>query len=342
MSRFNNFKTDFREGLGINSRAIPNSVAQNHRARVLLTYKSDDPNQSHITYIKASLINIRKELQLSIEPEVIGSLSSLSDFVGPLFTEITVIPENDSATIPSQGDEILVSLITSEDTKILNIDGYYKRVLKRSEGPELSFFPSITGSLQGVWEGVKNSLFATDEPASDSTLEERVKRASKVDKDLNTLNPKAKPKFDKLIQLMKQEDLPIVVFEVYRSEERQRYLYSKGRTTEEIVKVGITEFPGIPTLKKATKVVSPKDSKHFNNLAIDCVLDIKHPYWAKTFGQDYVRNVLSKKGAWHIDSNTRPIWNRYGELAKSVGLVWGGYWTKFPDFPHVEHPWIKE
>lgn len=32
------------------------------------------------------------------------------------------------------------------------------------------------------------------------------------------------------------------------------------------------------------------------------------------------------------------LWKRMGAIGRQQGLVWGGDWTRFKDFPHFEHP----
>jgi len=48
--------------------------------------------------------------------------------------------------------------------------------------------------------------------------------------DIDELKPQMKKKVEKLLQLAKENDLKVVVFETYRSQERQNWLYEQGRT----------------------------------------------------------------------------------------------------------------
>jgi len=48
--------------------------------------------------------------------------------------------------------------------------------------------------------------------------------------DINELKPSMKEKVEKLLQLARENGLRVKVFETYRSQERQNYLYEQGRT----------------------------------------------------------------------------------------------------------------
>ena len=46
--------------------------------------------------------------------------------------------------------------------------------------------------------------------------------------------------------------------------------------------------------------------------------------------------VLDSMGKAEWDS-THPSWKRAAEIGKSLGLEWGGAWTKFKDLPHFQY-----
>ncbi len=87
------------------------------------------------------------------------------------------------------------------------------------------------------------------------------------------------------------------VFETYRSDRRQRYLYSYGRTR-----------PGA----KVTNVATAQTGFH---------------YW--TLGAD----VIDAKKLWNANPK---FWYWLGQHAESCGLVAGAFWKSFPDRPHVQ------
>jgi hypothetical protein len=88
-----------------------------------------------------------------------------------------------------------------------------------------------------------------------------------------------------------------MVFETYRSDRRQRYLYSYGRTR-----------PGA----KVTNVATAQTGFH---------------YW--TLGAD----VIDSKKRWNASPK---FWYWLGQHAESCGLVAGAFWKAFPDQPHIQ------
>ncbi len=100
-----------------------------------------------------------------------------------------------------------------------------------------------------------------------------------------------------VFQLMAQKGYPMALLEGYRSPERQAWLASQGN---HVTNAGAYQ------------------SYHQFGLGADCA---------------FLRNgklVISEKDPWAMQG-----YRLYGELAESVGLVWGGRW-KMMDFGHVE------
>lgn len=100
-----------------------------------------------------------------------------------------------------------------------------------------------------------------------------------------------------LLSLARQNGLDLVVIHTWRSWAEQDLLYQKGRTR-----------PG-PIVTNAR----PGYSWHNFGRACDCAF-----------------RAPGGKVVWEGP------WERYGELAESLGLIWGGRWKSFPDRPHVE------
>lgn len=113
-----------------------------------------------------------------------------------------------------------------------------------------------------------------------------------------------------LIFLIASEELPLIVFETLRSNERQNHLKEKGASR-----------------------ASSGQSPHNYGLACDFVIDtnfcdVRHREW----------NGKMYPDAWDYDSpEPKAAYDRLGDLAKSIGLEWGGDW-KFQDVPHVQMP----
>lgn len=109
------------------------------------------------------------------------------------------------------------------------------------------------------------------------------------------------PKFAAAIQAMLAELTPLnaMAFETLRTPERQAFLYGFGRDYDD-------------GRGKVTNARTNLNSWHGFGLAVDVVEKDATP-WAVPVG----------------------FWNQIGEVAKKVGLTWGGKWAK-PDLPHVQ------
>lgn len=90
------------------------------------------------------------------------------------------------------------------------------------------------------------------------------------------------------------------LFEGYRSQGRQDYLYAQGRS------------------RQGPIVTYKRTSNHSSALAADC------------YPIDSKGNIL-----WDYEGSA---WAIFGHCARANGLVWGGNWVKFVDQPHVEPP----
>lgn len=88
-----------------------------------------------------------------------------------------------------------------------------------------------------------------------------------------------------------------VIYETYRSDRRQRYLYAQGRTR-----------PGVIV----TNVATASTGYH---------------YW--TLGAD----IIDSTRQW---SAPPQFWYWLGQHAESCGLVAGAFWKTLPDKPHVQ------
>lgn len=88
---------------------------------------------------------------------------------------------------------------------------------------------------------------------------------------------------------------------VYRTFAHQDQLYAQGRTE-----------PG-------PRVTNARGGQSWHNYGL---------------GADVVFSTANGQPSWPENGN----WTRYGEIAESYGLTWGGRWRN-PDRPHVEyHP----
>lgn len=101
-----------------------------------------------------------------------------------------------------------------------------------------------------------------------------------------------------MLILCKDKGIDVILTSTYRDKESQDALYAQGRTT-----------PG-------KKVTNAKGGQSMHN-------------WRVAFD---VVPVINGKAVWNDDN----LWNRVGEIGESVGLEWGGRWSKFIDKPHLQ------
>lgn len=119
-------------------------------------------------------------------------------------------------------------------------------------------------------------------------------------KDIELLHPIIKSKCKQLITLALRQGIDIIITQTLRAKAEQDALYVQGRTK-----------PG----SIVTKCKYP-DSPHCWGVAFDfCVIKDGKADWSDTAAYDQV-----------------------GQLAKSIGLYWGGDFKSFVDRPHVEDP----
>lgn len=116
----------------------------------------------------------------------------------------------------------------------------------------------------------------------------------------NNLHPAVKEGAKKLIEQSYAKGIPIQITQGFRSFKEQNDLYAIGRTIN------------------GKKVTNAKGGQSYHNygLAIDFVL-------------------LSSDGntaLWTVNNK----WLAVAAIGKSLGFKWGGDWTSFKDYPHLE------
>lgn len=156
MTRFNPVKTSFFDANSEINREQIRSIPTETKARVNYIYKSSDPKDKNLFFIKASIISNKDQNKITIEPTVKGSGNQVpeAELLLNNLTNITLIPQSEGLPQPSPGDEISVELVVSEVTKNLNIDGYYKRIITKNEGPSTD---SINDNTQNLKDSFQNS-----------------------------------------------------------------------------------------------------------------------------------------------------------------------------------------
>lgn len=123
----------------------------------------------------------------------------------------------------------------------------------------------------------------------------------------NGLHPIVEEKQDELMERANQKGIPILISDGFRSIEEQNNLYEQGRSK-----------PG-----KIVTNARGGESLHNFGLAIDFAL-------------------LNKDGIaiWDMEydgnQNNKQDWLEVVDLAKELGFEWGGDWTAFKDYPHLQ------
>ena len=115
-------------------------------------------------------------------------------------------------------------------------------------------------------------------------------------RDLADLRPDVCANVETLLKMCNAQGLNVLVTQTLRDDEYQAYLYQQGRTR-----------PGaIVTQSRATTF-------HGKGLAID-----------------FCRNI---KGHEYDDAG---FFRNVAVIAKAIGFSWGGDWTSFRDYPHLQ------
>ncbi|NJP36742.1 M15 family metallopeptidase [Bacillus luteus] len=120
------------------------------------------------------------------------------------------------------------------------------------------------------------------------------------------LHPLVEEAKEELLQRASDRDINVVITEGYRSPERQDELYARGRTADGDV---VTN-------------ASAGESYHNYGLAIDYALETEDGL------------------VWDIETDFNGSgeadWLEVAEIAKDIGFEWGGDWSSFRDYPHLQ------
>lgn len=120
-----------------------------------------------------------------------------------------------------------------------------------------------------------------------------------------------------------------------RTVKEQQALYAQGRQTLDEINVlrAMAGLSPISALEAKNKVTSTLQSKHLVDLD-DGVLENDK---SRAFD---IAIVKDKKATWdlkvNVNENETPDYFEAGKIGESVGLIWGGSWKNFKDYPHFE------
>lgn len=129
-------------------------------------------------------------------------------------------------------------------------------------------------------------------------------------RDINALYPPLQEKVHKLVDLCKENGIIIAIGECLRTKAEQDALYAQGRTKPGSI---VTNCKG-----------STYSSMHQWGVAFDF----------------YLKMDVDGDGQVSDDAfnNATRLFNKVGELGKSIGLEWGGNWKSPVDMPHFQLP----
>lgn len=129
-------------------------------------------------------------------------------------------------------------------------------------------------------------------------------------RDMEALHPRLQTKAALLKEQCKKQGISILFSECLRTRAEQDALYAQGRTVPGSI---VTNAKG-----------SSYSSQHQWGIAIDFYLNM-----------DVDKDGSKKDDAFN---NSTGLFDQVGQIAKSIGLGWGGDWTSIKDRPHVYLP----
>ncbi|MGG4266080.1 peptidoglycan-binding protein [Peribacillus simplex] len=126
----------------------------------------------------------------------------------------------------------------------------------------------------------------------------------------NGMNPVVKASALEMVERAYNEGIYVQISAGYRSLEEQASLYGQGR-------------------------VYSYNGKNYSNLAKPIVTNAKPGQSYHNFGlaiDFFIVRDDGKNAIWTVNSK----WQRVAAIGKELGFIWGGDWTSFKDYPHLE------
>jgi peptidoglycan L-alanyl-D-glutamate endopeptidase CwlK len=131
-------------------------------------------------------------------------------------------------------------------------------------------------------------------------------------KNMGSVEKVVEEKAVQLVSLAYREGIHVQISSGYRTLKEQARLYGKGRPAY------VWNGKNYGQKGKIVTYAKPGQSIHNKGRAIDFFL----------VSEDGLRAI------WTVDER----WHRVGVIGKSLGFSWGGDWTTFKDYPHLELP----
>lgn len=146
----------------------------------------------------------------------------------------------------------------------------------------------------------------------DKVTEERIK----------ILHPRIIQGVTEAIITIEKRGVGVRLTQTLRTIMEQNNLFAQGRTQEQLNKLGLTNVIAKPSMPKVTNARGGLSWHNFG-LGADFILMHKD----KTISYN-MKEDLDKDGV--------PDWMECVEEFTKRGFDWGGNWTSFPDYPHIQ------
>lgn len=150
--------------------------------------------------------------------------------------------------------------------------------------------------------------------------------------DLDSLVSTMKPLVLDLIERCRARGIEMRPNQAVRTPFEQARLWRQSRTIEEI-RAKITDFKsaGAPFLAECLDKVGPQHGPHVT----DTPPGISWHQWGEALDCFW---VVNGKADWSTSKLVNGLngYRVYADEAEAVGLVAGGHWSKFKDWPHVQ------
>ncbi|GIV22114.1 MAG: hypothetical protein KatS3mg023_3865 [Armatimonadota bacterium] len=139
---------------------------------------------------------------------------------------------------------------------------------------------------------------------------------------LENTHPNAKPFFYQLLYSARQLDLPLIIWDTYRTPQYQRALYAQGRKDSALIQIGYT----------------PEELRHIRTAGYThnkpILTSIRNPF-IYTTGKAITIQWMNENGIPMLNPPEQAMNELLGLLCIQSHHVWGGYWP-VKDYHHIQ------
>lgn len=118
-------------------------------------------------------------------------------------------------------------------------------------------------------------------------------------RDINELNEPVRSMAQQFLDKAKEAGIRVIITSTFRDAASQNSLYAQGRT------------------KSGKRVTNASAGQSWHNFR--CAFDFVP--------------IVDGRAAW----SRTDLFKKLGEIGESIGLEWGGRWTRFVDMPHLQY-----